>query len=159
MLCFVPCHLSLNLCFFSCHCLSGKNSFLFDLYRCHLCSLEIFFISSLTCSKNSFSFARFFIDSLQRNIHNSLVSFFSHASPSSFAAIPMSIGALASFFLFLAVGTVADVLQRNEKLIVRHRRSTESEVQKALKHQFLDCEHLFLIPDCAVSVPRICSSR
>ena len=38
-----------------------------------------------------------------------------------------------------------DVLQCNEKFIARHRRSTESDVQRALKHQCLDREHIFLI--------------
>ena len=35
---------------------------------------------------------------------------------------------------------------------MRHRRSSESAVQQALRHQFLDCEHLFLISDYAESV-------
>ena len=60
-------------------------------------------------------------------------------------------------FMILAGGTV--VLQRNEKLIVRHRRSTESENQQALKHQFLDCGHLFLISDCGESVLKLVRLR
>ena len=43
------------------------------------------------------------------------------------------------------------VFQCNEKLFVLQRRSSESEVQQALKHPFLDCEHIFLISDCAES--------
>ena len=66
-----------------------------------------------------------------------------------------------SIFLFLAVGTVATLsmmrfsIQCNEKFVARHGRSVESEVQQALKRQFLDCEHLFLISDLAESVLKI----
>ena len=42
-----------------------------------------------------------------------------------------------------------DVLHCNEKFIVRHRRSTESEIQQSLRHQLLDCGHLFLTSDRA----------
>ena len=35
-----------------------------------------------------------------------------------------------------------DVLECNEKFTVRHRRSSESVVQQALKHQCLDYKHL-----------------
>ena len=45
-----------------------------------------------------------------------------------------------------------DVLQRNDELTVRHGRSSEPPVQQALWHQFLDCEHLLLVPDLAKSV-------
>ena len=46
-----------------------------------------------------------------------------------------------------------DVFQRNEKLLVRQRRDADSEVQRTLKHQFLDCGHLFFISDLTGPVP------
>ena len=76
-------------------------------------------------------------------------------SPSPFAAIPNFIGEPVVFLPVSGCCNLVDdddVVQRNEKLIVRHRRSMESEVQQALKHQFLDCEHLFLITHCAESL-------
>ena len=41
---------------------------------------------------------------------------------------------------------------QREVHIVRHHRPSESVVQQTLKHQLLDCEHLFLISDCAEPV-------
>ena len=52
---------------------------------------------------------------------------------------------------------VEDVLQCNEKFTVRSRRSSQSEVEQALKQPFLDCEHLFLISDCAEPVLELVS--
>ena len=77
-------------------------------------------------------------------------------SPSDFATIPICIGTLVqnpvSGCRDCSNVVVDDVLQRNEKFIVRRRRSTESEDHEALKHQFLDSEHLLLIFDHAESV-------
>ena len=46
----------------------------------------------------------------------------------------------------LSSGAVDTFVERNDKLFVLQCRSAESEFQQTVKHQLLDCEHLFLIP-------------
>ena len=60
----------------------------------------------LTFAEAPLSLASSFVYSLQSEVYDPLVSWLAF-SPSSFAAIPISIGALVSCFLPLAVGTIA----------------------------------------------------
>ena len=137
----------------SCHCPSATSCFLPDLHLCHLC-LEILFRSNFAPFQNFIVLCLFLCFRLATREPR-----FGVLLPNSrhrlLAAIPISIGGLVSIFLFLAdcCNLVEDGdLQRKEMLIVRHRRSTESEVPQALNRQFLDFAHLFLISDCAESV-------
>ena len=89
------------------------------------------------------AFASYFVDRLQRDVHDLLVSFLSHnLSLSSLVAI---LGAPRVDILLPGCrdcrDLVDDVLQRKEKLFVLHRGSQESEVPQTLRHQLLDCEH------------------
>ena len=135
MLWFPPCHFSLALASFlvTVH-LPRVTSSIFT-------ALVSFVVPILTLSKTPFSFACSFVDSLQREIHDSLVPFFSQAFNITFRR--HSIRALVSILLCLCRDCCNLVDHCSPKQ--RHRRSTESEVQ-------LHCEHIFLISDCAESV-------
>ena len=72
-------------------------------------------------------------------------------SLSSFAAVPISTGALVSTFFCLVVGTVdamSMMMFSNalRKLFALQCHSAESEVERTLNHQLPDCVHLFLEP-------------
>ena len=71
-------------------------------------------------------------------------------SSPSFADISMSLKAVVSTFLSLAVGTVETLPMMMFSNAMRS--STDSGVQQTLRHPFLDCEHLCLTSDLADSV-------
>ena len=149
MFLFLPCHLSLALCLLSCRCLSA----IFAAFAALL-------IPALTLAKAPLSFANSFVDRLQSEVHNPLVSFLAHTLSIFFrfhSNLPWS-----TCVMFPPLGCRDcrhlfndDVLQRNDELTVRHRRSSEPAVQQAFWHQFLDCEHLLLIHDLTKSVLKL----
>ena len=79
------------------------------------------------------------------------ISFFSQVSPSSCADFSWStrVDVVVSGCRDCSEPVDNDVLQRNEKFFVRHRRPAEPEVQRILGHKLLDWEHIFLISDTA----------
>ena len=123
---------------------------------CHLCSPDILLQYNSEPFQNSVSFACSIVYGLQREIRVSLV-YFSQFFTIIFCRHPNLRG---STRVNLPVSGCRDrcnvvdddVLQLRDKLTVRLRRSSESVIQQALRHQFLDCAHLFLISDCAESV-------
>ena len=119
-----------------------------DMYLCHPCHLGIHFLFNPDPFQNFIFLCRFFcrrlaprdprfIDLLLlSNVHH-------HLSPPSQFASERS----CQSSCFVAVGTVPTL-----PMMFSNRHSSESAVQQALRHQCLDCEHLFLVSDCAESV-------
>ena len=109
------------------------SSFLHGLHLCHLCHLCTSVRSSLGPFRQSSRLGLILVYSLQRDVHDSLVSFFSRCVTVLFRS--HSNLHWSTRVVFLVSGgrncrdlVDDDVLQCNEKFSVRHRRSTESEV-------------------------------
>ena len=114
----------------SCHCSSATSSFLHDLHLCDLCHL--------CTSSTPVAFACSFVDSLQSDVHGSLVSFFSRAFAVFLRGQSDYHWSTRVGFLLSGCRDCRDLVdedvffQRNEKLFVHHCRAAEYEVQQIL---------------------------
>ena len=99
------CHLYLILCLLSCHCGFAMSSLSSTI--CIFATCVPLRVPVLALSDIPIAFACSLIDSLQRNFHDSPVSFVARVVTVTFRAIPISMDALVSMSLCLVVGTVA----------------------------------------------------